>query len=359
MGSQGAQPDLAAAVDYLCSAFLEDGEPDAVRLAPILDRVRGNSPAVAGLPRYQDAPGAYRGFPLAIPMQRLLRYLYNPQIPQEVVKPFSIRSSVWTTPGAAEAQRRLWGDPWPPARALVIRGEQYDRTTPDAFTGGCYGMVLRRAIVFLPDEMAVLSVSVQPGPSEVGTKGYALGGDGEGRYVYSDEEGLTRTGLGWVSSRIQTNVSIGVYLQDGENVASGVFQWMRAGWSGLSVVQESHVAASLERYERLLVERLAGLPVPERLETVFAEASGLSEEELRGHAGGVFACWLDSFGGDAPGDARKLLRDGYEKRLDMGELVALRMAASLGRDLCHSGFSGVQTSRLEASLSFQPLSTSR
>lgn len=346
-------------MDYLCTELLEGGEPDAVRLAPILDRVRGNSPAAAGLPRYQDAPGAYRGFSLHLPMQRLLRYMYNPQIPQEVVKPFSIRSSVWTTPGAAEAQRRLWADSWPPPRALVIRGEQYDRTTPDASTGGCYGMVLRRAIVFLPDEMAVLSVSVQPGPSEVGTKGYALGGDGEGRHVYSDEEGLTRTGLGWVSSRIQTNVSIGVYLQGEEKVACGVFQWMRAGWSGLSVVQESHVAASLERYERLLSERLDVLPGPERLEALHSEVSGMSEGELRGHAGGVFACWLDSFGGDAPGDAQKLLRDGYEQRLDMGELVALRMAAGLARDLCHSGFSGVQTSRLDASLSFQPLSTSR
>ena len=357
-GSHGAPSDLVAAVDYLCTELLAEGEPDPARLAPVLDHVRSFS-AAAGLPRYQDAPGAYRGFSLAMPMRRLLRYMYNPQIPQEVVKPFSIRSSVWTTPGVAAEQRRLWADPWPPAKALVIRGEQYDRTTPDSSTGGCYGMALRRAIVFLPEQMAVLSVSVQPGPSEVGTKGYSLGGDGDGRYVYSEDEGLTRTGLGWVSSRIQTNVSIGVYLQDGEDVVCGVFQWMRAGWSGLSVVQESHVAASLERYERLLTGHLDGLPGPERLEELHAEASRLSEDELRGHAGGVFACWLESFGDGAPGDARKLLRDGYERQLNKGELVALRMAASLGRDLCHSGFSGVQTSRLDANLSFHPLSTSR
>lgn len=346
-------------MDYLCRELLADGEPDPVRIAPVLAHVRSHPDGATGLPRYQDAPGAYRGFPVRMPMRRLLRYLYNPSIPQEVVKPFSIRSSVWTTPGAAEGQRRLWAEPWPPEVPLTVRGEQYDRTTPDPSTGGCYGMTLRRAIVFVPAEMAVLSVSVQSGPSEVGTKGYALGDDGAGLYVYSGEKGLTRAGLGWVSSRIQTNVSIGVYLQGEGQVVCGVFQWMRAGWSGLSVVQDRHVAVSLERYENLLTRNLAGLPEPERLEEMYAEASRSSEEGLRGHARDVFACRLDQLAGDAPREALKMLRNGYEVRLDQGELVALRMAADLGLATCHAGSSGVQTSRLDASRSFQPFSTSR
>jgi hypothetical protein len=358
-GTHDTSAGLESAVDYLCRELLAGGEPDSVRIAPLLAYVRSHPDGTTGLPRYQDAPGAYRGFPVRTPMRRLLRYLYNPSIPQEVVKPFSIRSSVWTTPGAAEDQRRLWAEPWPPESQFVIRGEQYDRTTPDLSTGGSYGMTLRRAIVYVPAEMAVLSVSVQSGPSEVGTKGYMLGGDGEGLYVYSGEKGLTRTGLGWVSSRIQTNVSIGVYLQGEGPVVCGVFQWMRAGWSGLSVVQESHVAASLDRYEKLLTRNLAGLPEPERLEAMHAEASRLTEEGLRGHARDVFACRLDQLAGNAPREAVMMLRNGYEARLDQGELVALRMAVDIGLVRCHSDSSGVQASRLDASRSFQPFSTSR
>lgn len=346
-------------MDYLCRELLAGGEPDPVRIAPVLAHVRSHPDGATGLPRYQDAPGAYRGFPVRMPMRRLLRYLYNPSIPQEVVKPFSIRSSAWTTPGSAVEQRRLWAEPWPPEGPLAVRGEQYDRTTPDLSTGGCYEMKLRRAIIFMPAEMVVLSVSVQSGPSGVGTKGYMLGGDGEGLYVYSGEEGLTKTGLGWVSSRIQANVSIGVYVQREGQVVCGVFQWMRAGWSGLSVVQERHVASSLDRYEKLLTRNLAGLPEPEKLEEMYAEASRMPEEGLRGHARDVFTCWLDQFAAAVPSEALKMLRNGYEARLDQRELVALRMAADLGLATCHAGSSGVQTSRLDARRSFQPLSTSR
>jgi hypothetical protein len=335
-----------AAVEYLCTELLAGGEPDPARLAPIIAHVRAHPKAATGLPMYQDAPGAYRGFPIDMPMQRLLRYLYNPQIPQEILKPFSIRSSVWTTPGADEAQRGLWADPWPPAGPVVVRGEQYDRTTPDPSTGGCYGMTLRRAVVLLPAEGAVLSVSVQLGESEVGTKGYALGRDGQGGYVYSGEKGLTRPGLGWVSSRIQTNVSIGVHVSGEGGVVSGVFQWMRAGWSGLSVVRESHVAESLERYARLFPERLARLPAPETLEGLHAEAAQAPDEVLRGRAGEVVACLLERFGQEAPKDALQILRADYASRLDRGELVALRLSGGLGHP-CASSASGARVSLLD------------
>lgn len=334
-----------AAVEYLCTELLVGGEPDPARLAPVIAHVRAHPDTATGLPGYQGAPGAYRGFPIDMPMQRLLRYLYNPQIPQEILKPFSIRSSVWTTPGADEAQRVLWADPWPPAGSVVVRGEQYDRTTPDPSTGGCYGMTLRRAVVLLPAEGAVLSVSVQRGESEVGTKGYALGRDGQGGYVYSGETGLTRPGLGWVSSRIQTNVSIGVHVSGEAGVVSGVFQWMRAGWSGLSVVREIHVAESLDRYARLFSQRLALLPAPEALEGLHAEAVHASEKDLHARAEEIVSCLVERFGHDAPKDALRILREGYASRLDQGELVALSLSGSLGHP-CASLTTETRTSML-------------
>ena len=349
---------LEAAVEHLCVEVPDGADPDPVRIGALLAHVRGHADASLSLPEYRNAPGAYEAFPISMPMRRLLRYLYNPRIPQEILKPFSIRSSVWLDPAADAAQRRLWEEPWPPHGVVVIRGAQRDRTTPDASTGGCYEMTLRRVLILLPEERAVLSVSVQQGESEVGTKGYFLGMHGDARYVYSGEKGLTRTGLGWVSSRVQTNISIGIYLEEAPNlVTSGVFQWMRAGWSGLSVVTSGHVASSLARYRTLMTRRLErGIPSPEVLEGLYDALSGVPEAQLLGRARGVFGRWLEQYGGDAPRVARNILKDGYAERLDRAELLALLMREEMRN---YSGTPGAQASAPGSSLSFQAFSTSR
>ena len=331
LGPHSSPPGLEQAVEHLCREALLGHDPDPDRIAPLIAHVRAQGDASGGLFRYDDAPGAYQGFAINQSMRRLLRYLYNPEIPQELIKPFSIRSSVWTTPGSAEEQRRLWGDPWPPAGMVVVRGEQYDRTTADLSTGGCYGMRLKRMLVFVPEEGALLSVSVQSGPSEVGTKGYLVGRDEDSRYVYSDEEGLTRTGLGWVASRIQTNVSIGVYLDAGKAVRCGVFQWMRAGWSGLSVIKESHIKDSLVRYRQRIGEILhaPGLPGPEMLELVFRTFGGKSDADLRREAEPVLTMHLEQARRDDNRAAIRILENGYAERLDRGELVGLLMRERL------------------------------
>ena len=331
LGPHSSPPGLEQAVEHLCREALLGHDPDPDRIAPLIAHVRAQGDTAGGLFRYDDAPGSYQGFEINQPMRRLLRYLYNPEIPQELIKPFSIRSSVWTTPDSAEEQRRLWGDPWPPTRSVVVRGEQYDRTTADLSTGGCYGMRLKRMLVFVPEERALLSVSVQSGPSEVGTKGYLVGRDEDSRYVYSDEEGLTRTGLGWVASRIQTNVSIGVYLDAGEGVRCGVFQWMRAGWSGLSVIKESHIKDSLARYRQRIggILHAPGLPGPEELEFVFRTFGGKSDADLRREAESVLAMHLEQTRRDDNRAAIRILENGYAERLDRGELIGLLMRERL------------------------------
>ena len=331
LGLHSSPLGLEQAVDHLCREVLLGHDPDPDRIAPLIAHVRSQGDAGGGLPRYDDAPGAYQGFAINMSMQPLLRYLYNSEIPQELIKPFSIRSSVWTTPKSAEAQRQLWADPWPPARTVVVRGGQYDRTTADLSTGGCYAMRLKRVLVFLPEAKALLSVSVQPEPSEVGTKGYRVGRDEDSRYIYSDEKGLTKTGLGWVSSRIQTNVSIGVYLDEGEMVQSGVFQWMRAGWSGLSVIKESHIKASLVRYRERIgaVLNAADLPAPEELEALFRTLDAKSDVQLRREVEPILAGYLAQAEQEKNRAASRILEKGYAQRLDRGELIGLLMRERL------------------------------
>jgi len=333
-GAVGPHPPLPAleqAVEHLCVEVLGGQDPDPALVASIIAHVRTHGDASHGLPRYADAPGAYHGFEIPMPMQRLLRYLYNSEIPQELIKPFSIRSSVWTTPASAEDQRRLWADPWPPSNVVTVRGEQYDRTTADLSTGGCYAMRLERVLLLFPEENALLSVSVQPEPSTIGTKGYLLGRDEDSRYVYSEEEGLTRAGLGWVSSRILTNVSIGVYLGQGEAVQSGVFQWMRAGWSGMSVVKESHIRDSLTRYRERFgaILHAPGLPAPEELEQLFRTLDGKSDADLRRDVQPLLAMYLEQARQDGNKAAIGILENGYAERLDRGELIGLLMRERL------------------------------
>lgn len=282
--SADTQSLLLPVVNYLCHDVLEGADVDPAKVAALLDHVRLHPRASEVVFRYADAPGAYQAFTLQQPLQELLRYLYNPSIPEEALKPFSIRSSGWVD--EVPDLRSLWQDPWPPSLPVVLRGMQEDQTTPDMSTGGWYRMRLKRALILLPwgAGQAMISVSVQQGPSEIGAKGYLAGPDAAWSYLYTDDKGLTKTGLGWVESRILANVSVAVYLAEpGQPVVNGIFQWMRAGWSGLSVVKSEHVQASLERYERELrrVLEAPGLPAPEVLEEWHDEIARHDPQALR------------------------------------------------------------------------------
>lgn len=316
--------ELEEAVRHLCDDVIQGASPDLARLRAVVDAVRANQGGPYGLFRHHGAPGAYLGFSMPMPLRQLARYLFNPEIPQNVIKPFSIRTSTWITAGINDEQRVFWADPWPPQDMVVLRGTQFDRTTPDPSTGGCYAMRLERVMIFLPQDQAIISVSVQPEDSEVGVKGYALGEESLWRYVYTPEMGLTRAGLGWVSSRIQTNVSIGVYLAgDDQATLCGVLQWMRAGWSGLSVVQERHIADSLVRYDSLLSTWLQRLPEPDRLEALFRDVNRLDDNALRTAIRPVLEQWRDQA---YPADSKHvlgLLENGYEQSLDREELLGL------------------------------------
>lgn len=307
---------LAPVMDYLCQDVLVGEEPEASRLESLLAFVQRHPRASETAPRYCDAPGAYHAFALNLPIQHLLRYLYNPQIPEESIKPFSLRASHWL--GTAPDVRRLWSGS-PLTEPVVLRGMQEDQTTPDQSTGGCYRMRLKRVLLSMPwkNGQVLVSVSVQQGPSEVGTKGYIIGPDSDWRYVYSDEQGLTKKGLGWVDSRIQSNISVAVYLAEpGKPVVNAVFQWMRAGWSGMSVVKESHVQASLKRYEQQMrrVLEAQNLPAPEALEAEYSRLQGLAYAELQHELAPILENW---FAQERP------VEGDYLSSLSKNELVAL------------------------------------
>jgi hypothetical protein len=99
----------------------------------------------------------------------------------------------------------------------------------------------------------MFSVSKQIGTSDIGKKGYILGSDSDWRYYYTGESGSTMTGLGWAKSYIYDYFSVSIYVESGTGptmVRTGVFQWLRAGWSGINFVNSGHILRGMKRFGR-------------------------------------------------------------------------------------------------------------
>ncbi|OGP90108.1 MAG: hypothetical protein A2031_00490 [Deltaproteobacteria bacterium RBG_19FT_COMBO_43_11] len=144
----------------------------------------------------------------------------------------------------------------PPAgEPFIIRGLQRDAITPDLTTGVYYEYDLKRTLILLNHKgrQVLFTISKQIDKSNVGKKGFILGNDSDWNYYYSGVPGSAKTGLGWVKSYIYDFFSVGVYVESGSSpamVRSGVFQWIRAGWSGINFVQTDHIIKGMKRFAR-------------------------------------------------------------------------------------------------------------
>jgi hypothetical protein len=65
-----------------------------------------------------------------------------------------------------------------------------------------------------PTGPVLISVSSQNDLSEVGKKGCIVGDDKNWNYLYSNETGLNKTGMGWVDSYMYYAHSVLIYVGD-------------------------------------------------------------------------------------------------------------------------------------------------
>jgi hypothetical protein len=236
----------------------------------------------------QKCSGAYYEFDTKITFSRFVEYSYNPLIPSVITRPSSVRYSIWTSL-RGETQRLL--DSWKPVPSagvpVVIHGLQREADTPDATTGVYHEYDLKRTLILLNynEHQVLLTVSKQIGESNVGKKGAILGNDNDWSYYYSGVPGSSRTGFGWVKSYIYDFFSVGVYVESNTAptmVRAGVFQWLRAGWSGMNFVKSGHILNGIKRSAlcRKMILESPRMPPPNQIISVYQRLSNMPTSEL-------------------------------------------------------------------------------
>jgi len=165
---------------------------------------------------------------------------------------------------------------------------QYVEITPDTHSGAYYGYNLYQALVVFKykQRKVIITISKQRDESTVGKKGYVLGTDDDWDYYYSGKKGLTVPALGWVSSYMYASSAINIYYErepGSPRVRCAMFKWLRAGWSGINMVQRKHIYNGLKRFGgtfKQIMEHPA-LPPVEVLAADFSQIREYSDDTLR------------------------------------------------------------------------------
>jgi hypothetical protein len=240
------------------------------------------------LPASQGCTGAYYEFDTKITFPRFIEYSYSPFILSVITRPSSLRYSFWTTfRNETERLPTSWKPVLPGGTPVIIHGKERDSNSPDLNTGVYHEYDLKRTLVLLnyKGRQVMLSISKQIGKSDVGKKGYILGSDNDWQYYYTGETGSTMTGLGWAKSYIYDYFSVSVYIESASAptmVRTGVFQWLRAGWSGINFVNSGHILRGMKRFGRdcKMVLESPRLPVPGKMFSVHQWLSDMPAEVL-------------------------------------------------------------------------------
>jgi hypothetical protein len=286
--------DIDGGLGYLYE-FAEPGTTapfETARLAKLLAFVLAPRDEGVSMPGHSGAflePMAFHEFTVARSLPFMLGYAHNPGIPTQILTLGTLRCSYWKTfdtrhPDLPDVSARIANLESP----FVIRGLEYEEIAPDPSSGAYYSYDLQRTLIgFRHGSNTVwLSLARQDDKSAVGRKGYALDPGNAWHFIYSGEEGITRTGLGWVDSFMYKGFSCIFYVQSDaapNQVKVAVFKSLRAGWQGMNFVRYSHIRDGLERFGatmRQIIEN-PDLPPPARIEAIARRIEGLPIDQLR------------------------------------------------------------------------------
>jgi hypothetical protein len=287
--SDGSSPISAVAMKLVQYCIDPRAGLDAQAVAALVDYVlESKTNKEAALPDVQESTGAYHEFDTRISFSNFLQYAYNGKVPSALTSPASLRYSLWTDlPGELQKMPSSWKLPLPAGQTVIIYGSERDGITPDLTTGVYYEYDLKRTLILLTHRgrPVLISISKQIDISDVGKKGFILGNDDDWNYYYSGETGSAKTGLGWVKSYIYKYFSVGIYVESGSTpatVRSGVFQWIRAGWSGINFVRAEHVIQGMKRHAGNFKTILESpkLPPPNQIVSTYQSLSDLPRNDL-------------------------------------------------------------------------------
>jgi len=299
-------PGLSYLMDLVDPGSGDSFDPN--RIAKILDFVHKpkNSSELYYTDNLFGADSAYYEFDIQANIDHVLKLSHNPDIPSFLLMPSSVRLSYWTEiNGRRQPLPRMW-ELLPDLKGTaVVKGIEHIENTPDIFSGAYYSYDLNRAMILFKYQgrNIFVSISKQADISNVGRKGLVLGSDDAWNYLYSDQKGLTKAGLGWISSYMYDSFAVTVFdeMEPGKPlVRCGIFKWLRAGWAKLNVVNNRHIHSGLERYAKTFKEIVEHpfLPGTAELEQSFSKIENLSEQELRSRTKAYFQALKEQYVSD-------------------------------------------------------------
>jgi len=187
------------------------------------------------------------------PLERILRYGFNPKIPSYVILPKQLRlSGRYPESDLVARDIEIWKSLSTLDKPLVLRGREYEVTTPDTSTGGYYRYDLDRLTILLQHRGSplLISVSKMTRPSDVGKRAVIVD-DPNWTYFYSGEKGLSPAILKWMDTFIYDTASVTIFRPAGNNrnvTNVTLFKWLNAGWLGMNMVKPGHIRAGSERF---------------------------------------------------------------------------------------------------------------
>ncbi len=262
---------------------------DDQAVATLVDYVLGpKQHKELALPKTLESTGAYYEFDMRSTLHQFMEYFYTARIPSSITRPSSLRSSLWTAPsGDTQKLPNSWKTSFPAENPIIIHGIERAANTPDLNTGVYHEYDMKRTLILLNHRghQTVLSISKQINTSNVGKKGFILGNDSDWNYYYTEEPGSTITGLGWAKSYIYDYFSVTVFVEPSSGsigVKTGIFQWLRAGWSGINFVKPGHILSGMKRFARdcKTIMESSRLPSSNQIVSVYQMLSNMTASEL-------------------------------------------------------------------------------
>lgn len=313
-------------VDYL-ESLLEsrDAAFDSQKVAELLDFVVSPQGADAHLDpgKRDNATGAYFYTDIKAPLAKVLKYAYNPAIPAYVTLPSVVRLGGWQAKPTGPFET-LWEKAGSVTEPLVVRGVEYEEITPDLSTGSYYRYDMDRFMVLLSHKGRdfFISVAGQKSPSTVGRKGAIIGPDADWTYYYSGQKGLSKSGLGWVSSYMYDAASVSILYEPVPSKGQTryvTFKWLRAGWGGINMVGRENILEGCRRFAMGFKKILESpnLPEADQLAGLHARIKSLADQDLN--------AWLQPVGKALKALCRtepSLSRSDFQDQIESGKYLA-------------------------------------
>ncbi len=277
-------------LNYLLDLVSQKGSSlDTARIIPLINFAGKKSKDSEKIKpaRRKSGKGVCIRTEVKAPLERILRYAYNPEIPSFVVCPSVLRLSGWYPESEiVTGGIRLWEKLGDLEKPLFLWGKEFEVNTPDSFSGAYYRYDLDRLLGLMKHKngRVLISVSKMLNKSQVGKKAVIID-DKNWNYFYSGIEGLNMKIFGGMDTFMYDSESVLIYYQEDSSIRRCtvlLFKWLRAGWSGINVVQPSHINDGCVRFVQGMkaVLESKGLPISEAFVGLVNYITELSDSEL-------------------------------------------------------------------------------